>query len=118
MKKILVCDDDDGISEVIKVILEGAGYNVGVLNNGRSIQKKITQFKPNLVLLDLWMPGIDGKEITKILKKDKNFSKIPIIVVSALNDTRKIALDCGADDFLSKPFEMNSLLFMVKKYTS
>jgi len=118
MKKILVCDDDEGIAEVMRIMLEGAGYTVNVLSNGKSIQKKIEIFKPNLIFVDVWMPGIDGKEITKLLKREKSSSKIPIIVVSALNDTRKIAKDCGADGFLEKPFDMNTLLNLAKKYTS
>lgn len=117
-KKILVCDDDQGISEVMKVMLESDGYLVNVVNNGRAIQKKVKEYKPNLILLDIWMPGIDGKEITKLLKKDKDSLSIPIVVVSALNDTKKISQDCGADGFLSKPFEMSTLLELAKKYTS
>lgn len=118
MKRILVCDDDEGIAEVMRIMLEGAGYTVNIVNNGKSIQKKVAVFKPDLILLDIWMPGIDGKEITKLLKKEKSSSKIPIIVVSALNDTKKIADDSGADGFLPKPFDMDTLLALAKKYTS
>lgn len=118
MRKILVCDDDEGISEVIKVILEGSGYQVNILNNGKAILKKVASFKPDMILLDIWMPGIDGREITKVLKRDPKSTHIPVVVVSALNDTKKIAKDCGADDFLPKPFDMNNLLHLVQKYTT
>lgn len=118
MKRILVCDDDSGISEVIKIILEQAHYHVTTICNGRAIQKKIKEYQPDVILLDIWMPGISGKEIITLLKRDKQLSHIPIIVISALSDTEKIAQKYGADDFLPKPFEAENLLALVKKYSS
>lgn len=115
--KVLVCDDDEGISEVIKIILNQAGYIVSSISNGKSIQKKVKEFSPNLILLDIWMPGIDGKQATKLLKRNKTTKNIPIIMISALNSTESNAHACGADDFLLKPFDMNILLSKVKKYT-
>lgn len=116
-KKILVCDDDQGILEVIKIVLEKEGFEVKLLANGRGIQKIIKDYKPDLILLDIWMPGVDGEEITKILKKTEETSKIPIVVISALNTTEKIAQESGADDFLEKPFDISDLVKIVKKYT-
>lgn len=116
MKKILVCDDDEGISEVIRIILEGANYQVNSLNSGHAIQKKIQQYEPDVILLDMWMPGIEGKEIIIMLKRSKNLSHIPIIVVSALSNTKDISRKYGADDFLEKPFDTNKLLSLVEKY--
>lgn len=118
MKKVLLCDDDEGIVSVMKIMLEMAGYEVAALSSGKAILKKMAFYKPDLVLLDIWMPGIDGKEITRLLKRDKNFKDIPVIMVSALNDTRKIALEIGADGFLPKPFDMSNFLTLVQKYTS
>lgn len=113
--KILVCDDDPGIVEVIKIILEENKYNVQTIQTGKGIQKQIGHFKPDLIFLDLWMPGIDGKEITKVLKRDPRTKKIPIIIISALNDTESISSDIGADDFISKPFAIPDLLEVVEK---
>lgn len=118
MKKVLLCDDDDGIVSVMKIILETAGYEVAALNSGKAILKKVEFYKPDIVLLDVWMPGIDGKEITRILKRDEEYKDIPVILVSALNDTRKIATEVGADGFLYKPFDMGNFLTLVQKYTS
>lgn len=117
-KTILVCDDDQSILEVIQIILEENGYIVKTKTNGKGIQKSISQIKPDLILLDLWMPGIDGKEITKIVKKDGLHSSIPIIIISALNNTQKISQEIGADGFIPKPFDISSLLSTVKKFTS
>ena len=117
-KKILVCDDDKGVIEVIQIILEENGYEVKTLQNGKGITKKILAFKPNLIFLDIWMPGIDGKEITKLIKNSSSTKQIPVVVISALNDAGKISQEIGADDFLPKPFELNQLLNLVEKYTN
>jgi DNA-binding response OmpR family regulator len=114
--KILVCDDDQGILEVMRIILEEQKYEVRTLNTGKHILKIVKEFNPNVFFLDLWMPGIDGREITKILKRDPETKDIPIIVVSALNDTQKVASEAGADDYLAKPFDMNDLIAKVQKY--
>ncbi len=110
MKKVLVCDDDDGILEVISIILQEQQYDVQTSVNGKAIIKKVKAFCPDVILLDIWMPGIDGREVTKLLKREPQTAGIPIIVISALNDTEKIAKDCGADDFMTKPFDMDDLL--------
>jgi CheY-like chemotaxis protein len=114
MSKILVCDDDPGVLEVIKIILEENNYEVITASNGKGIQKMIAQTKPDMLFLDIWMPGIDGKEITKLLKRDAQFKDMPIIIISALNDTKDIAQEVGADGFLSKPFTITDLLEVVE----
>lgn len=113
--KILVCDDDPGILEVIKIILEENNIEVVTASNGKGIQKLIASVKPDMLFLDLWMPGIEGEEITKILKRDPKTKKIPIIIISALNDTKEIAKKVGANGFISKPFTIEGLLEVVEK---
>lgn len=110
-------EDDEGISGVMKIILEENGYNVKLCAAGKAIQKKVIKYSPNLILLDISMPGIDGREVTLLLKRNQDTKSIPIVVVSALNETKKIARDIGADDFLAKPFAMDELITIVKKYT-
>lgn len=116
-RKVLICDDDQGILEVTKIILENNGYEVETLDNGRAIVKHVKTSMPNLILLDLWMPGIEGKEITKLLKADQETKKIPLIIVSAVNDLDKVASEIEADDFLPKPFDMDELLALAKKHS-
>ncbi len=118
VKRILVCDDDEGISEMIKIMLENAKFEVKLLPNGKAIQRKVKQFSPNLILIDLWMPGLGGKEAIKLLKKDSETAHIPIIIISALheNEINQIVKDVGAEDFLPKPFNMNDLLAVVEEY--
>ena len=113
--KILVCDDDAGILEVIKIILEENDFEVLTVSTGKGIQKLINNYKPDLLFLDLWMPGIEGGEITKILKRETATKNIPIIIVSALNDIKDIAKKAGADGSLSKPFTIADLLEVVEK---
>ncbi len=117
-KKVLVCDDDEAISEVIKIMLETNGFEVLLLKNGQAIKKRVLEFQPDVILLDVWMPGITGPEATKLLKRDPDLCKIPVIIVSALNDTKTIAGECGSNDYLLKPFEMDTLISLVKKHTA
>lgn len=114
-KKILVADDDQAILEVITYMLEDAGYHVKTTVSG--VTKKLArQYSPDLILLDIWMAGTDGRTICKSLKVEKLTMNIPVIMVSANRDTEEIAKAAGADDFLDKPFEMKLLLAKVAKY--
>jgi two-component system, OmpR family, alkaline phosphatase synthesis response regulator PhoP len=112
--KILVCDDDSGILEAIEIILSSNDYEVKTLSTGKGIVKIIKEYQPGLILLDIWMPQVDGTEITKVLKQDPATKNIPIVIISALNDIDKIAKTTGADGTLSKPFMMKDLLKTVE----
>ncbi len=115
MKRIMVADDDKGIVEVLSMILENGGYEVKSTANGQTVPR-IGEYLPDLVLLDIWMVGIDGRDICKYLKNQKLTENIPIIMISANKDIEKIAKDAGADDFIPKPFDMDNLLEKVGKY--
>lgn len=116
-KRVLVIDDDQGISEVIKIVLEDNGFSADIIFDARNIVKKVTAIKPDLILLDIWMAGVDGRDVIKLLRDDGDTSAIPIVVISALTNTEKIATDAGADNFLSKPFDIDDLLSMAHRYT-
>ncbi len=115
-KNILVADDNKSIVEVISIVLEEKGYGVATINDGHTIFYHATRDKPDLILLDLWMSGIDGAEVTHKLKNQKETREIPIIIVSAKPDTEKIAKECGADGFLYKPFDIEDLASIVAKH--
>ncbi len=117
-KKVLVVEDDLGISEVIKIILEDHYYQVIVHNHGTGVLPAIRKNRPHIILLDLWMTGMDGSEIIKKLRANKSMRNIPVVVVSALSEGEAIARKMGADDFLAKPFDINDLVKIVDKYTS
>jgi DNA-binding response OmpR family regulator len=113
--KILIADDDPGILDALTMMLEDAGYEVKTTTDGKAVQNIYGKL-PDLVLLDIWMSGMDGKEICKHLKSQEVTKHIPIIMISANKDTQKIALECGADDFIAKPFQMKNLLQKIAQY--
>lgn len=108
-KKILIADDDPAIVDALQFMLEETGYEVITTLSGEAVPKMFEQ-KPDLLLLDIWMSGQDGREICRKLKSQASTGKIPIMMISANKDTEEIAKVSGANDFLSKPFEMDELL--------
>lgn len=115
IKKILVADDDPAIVDSLQLMLETMGYEVETTVNGETVKDLRKEF-PDLLLLDIWMSGQDGRDICKYLKGKDDTRHIPIIMISANKDTAKIAREAGADDFVAKPFEMDELLSKVAKY--
>lgn len=114
-KKILVADDDPSILEAIQLILEDSGYEVVTTVNGETIYQMEKEY-PDLLLLDIWMSGQDGSDICRFLKSRETTKDIPVIMISANKDTQAIAKEAGADDFITKPFEMDDLLEKVAQY--
>ncbi len=114
-KKILIADDDAGILEMLKMMLEDAGYEVETTADGQTVGE-VKEFLPDLILLDIWMSGMDGRDICRQLKSQVSTKKIPVIIVSANKDTDILAKDAGADGFLSKPFDIDNLLSTIKKH--
>ena len=114
-KTILIADDDPAIIDAIKTILEDEGYKVLTTVNGATVGIMFEE-KPDLLLLDIWMSGQDGRDICKALKAQESTKHIPIVMISANRDTEDIARAAGADDFLGKPFEIEDLLAKVEKY--
>ncbi|MDQ3239314.1 MAG: response regulator [bacterium] len=114
MKRILIADDDAAILDVMTIVLEDEGFEVVAICDGDVISK-IEEVKPDLVLLDLWMSGRDGVEITRGLKNNITTSAIPVVVVSARHDLAEVAKDIGADAYLNKPFDIETLASLVRK---
>jgi len=108
-KKIFIADDDEGIVDAVTMILEVMGYDVEFTFDGGTVIDAVKN-KPDLILLDIWMSGHDGRDICKQLKNDADLKDIPILMISASRDIKQSALDAGANDFMEKPFEMDSLL--------
>ncbi len=116
-KKVLIADDDPAILEAITFILEDADYDVKTTVNGQT-ERLAQEYVPDLILLDIWMSGQDGRDICKGLKTHKITRHIPVIMISANKDTKIIAEEAGADGFLAKPFDMKDLLSKVAHYTN
>lgn len=115
-KTVLICEDDEGIVEVTTIVIEGMGYNVESATKGSEVLKMIHHKKPDLLLLDLWMPEMTGEEIAATLKSKVLTQDIPIVFISASRDLKKIAKDSHVNDFLPKPFDIKDLESMVGKY--
>lgn len=115
-KKILVVDDGEEMLEGIRIILEDEGYEVMATIDNSNIPKVAREFNPCLILLDYMMPGNDGSVITKSLKKDSKLSRIPVIIFSASQEVEKVAKDAGADDYISKPFNLDQLITKIEEY--
>ena len=115
--RILVADDDPAILDALKMMLEISDYEVETIANGAVISN-IKQSRPQLLLLDIWMSGTDGREICKEMKARKETRNIPVIMISASRDVEKSTKEAGANDFLAKPFEMTDLLNKIEKHLS
>ena len=113
--RVLVADDDQAILESITLILEDAGYVVETSSDGETIQK-IHSFQPEVILLDMWMSGIDGRDICREVKKQTTICHIPVIMISASRNVKQASDEVGADDFIEKPFEMDVLLEKVEQH--
>jgi DNA-binding response OmpR family regulator len=113
-KKILVIDDDIAITELMNMMLKTFGFEVVTANSGAEGIRKAREVNPNVILLDLMMPDLDGWQVCKIIRQTSN---VPILVLSAINDPRTVAsiLDVGADEFLVKPVPSGVLVANIKK---
>lgn len=109
-KKILIFDDDESIVDVLTIILDEAGYRVISAIEGKEALGLTKKEKPDLILLDILMSGMNGKEFKESLKEIKGANEIPIIVISANAKTEEISKEIGAVDFITKPFEIDEVL--------
>lgn len=109
-KKIFVADDDADILQIISIMLKTQGYEVDISKNANEIFNYQKYNLPDLILLDIWMSGLDGREICYELKKNILTKDIPVLFVSANANIREIAIEYKANGFIAKPFDMSYLL--------
>ncbi|RZJ28717.1 MAG: response regulator [Chryseobacterium sp.] len=109
MKKILIFDDDKSILEVITIIFEENGYKVEISETSHDIIQKVEEVRPDVILMDNWIPNIGGVEATRLLKSNEEFKNIPVIYVTANNDIAALAASAQADDYVAKPFNLEDL---------
>ena len=116
-QKILIVDDDNNIAELIALYLTKECFETKIVNDGEEALKEFVSFRPDLIILDLMLPGVDGFEICREVRSQKN---TPIIMVSAKkDDIDKIrGLGLGADDYMTKPFSPSELVARVKAHLS
>src|SRR6187399_3038372 len=116
MAKILVVDDEPDALELVSFNLKAAGYEVVTADDGNDAVKKARQHAPDLILLDVMLPEVDGLEVCKLLRRDAATAAIPIIMLTAkaAEIDRVLGLELGADDYLTKPFSPRELVLRVK----
>ena len=112
-QRILIVDDDENISELISLYLMKECYETKIVGDGESALREVPSFKPNLILLDLMLPGIDGYQVCRELRAS---SQVPIIMLSAKGEIfdKVLGLELGADDYMIKPFDSKELVARVK----
>lgn len=112
-QKILIVDDDNNIAELISLYLVKECFDTMIVNDGEDAVAQFKEYKPNLILLDLMLPGIDGYEVCREIRKT---SSVPIIMLSAKGEIfdKVLGLELGADDYMIKPFDSKELVARVK----
>jgi len=111
--RVLVVDDEPQITRVLRTVLTSQGYQVRIASEGEAALSNFTEWRPELVITDLYMPHMDGIELCRRIRA---MSGVPIIVLSVKGEerTKVEALDCGADDYITKPFGIDELLARVR----
>ncbi|MDO8965041.1 PleD family two-component system response regulator [Algoriphagus sp.] len=110
MDKVLVVDDDQEIGFMLKLILEHRGFSVTVLERAENLEEIILRDNFDLIVLDMLIAGTKGTDVCTVLKSHPKIKSIPILMITAFPDSEKICLEAGADEFLSKPFEIKDLI--------
>ena len=116
MTRILVVEDDRDIAELVERYLQKAGFSIELLSSGREALKAIAERTPDLLVLDLMLPHVDGLDICRVVRSDPRTAAIPIIMLTARADEseRIVGLEIGADDYVAKPFSPNELVARVR----
>jgi two-component system response regulator MtrA len=109
MPLVMVVDDDQDLAEMLSIVLNGAGMEVDLVGRGDEVMDLFTANPPDLVLLDVMLPGIDGIEVCKLIREK---SMVPIVMLTAKSDTQDVVLglEAGADDYMVKPFKHQELV--------
>ena len=115
-QKILILEDDFDIGMMMKMMLKFKGYDVSLFTNPFAIEEEISNHDYDLILMDLLLSGRNGIDICEALKGNPAMAPIPIIMMSAHDDARRLCLSAGANDFIAKPFELKDLLVKLAKF--
>jgi len=117
-KKILVVDDEVDLVETVRFPLELEGYNVLVSYNGEDALSQARKERPDLIILDLMLPKLDGYKVCRLLKFDERYKHIPILMLTAKTQEKDkiLGMETGADEYITKPFEIDDLLRKVKAH--
>ena len=115
-KSVLIIEDEPIIAEMICILLETEGLKVISLADVKSARQKVHNGEIGLVLLDLTLKGESGHTMCEYIKGQDNLKHIPVVLVSANSDLERIKIECGADDHIAKPFDLNDFVSKVRRY--
>ena len=115
-KKVFIFDDNEELLELCTIILEDIGCRIKTSVTSNNIVQQVSEFMPDIIFMDNWLPDISGVEATRLLKADVLLQHIPVIYFSANNKVSELAKEAGADDYLSKPCDISALENIVKKH--
>ena len=108
-KRVLILDDDIDILQICTIVLKKKGFDVQTLNNSSQVVSQVRNYRPDVILMDNWIPGPGGIEATRLLKLDPDTQGIPVIFFSANSNVTQLAREARADYFLQKPFDITEL---------
>ena len=109
MAKILIVDDDVKVTTLLKRFLSSAGYEVTAINDSSKAVQTANLVRPDLFIFDIMMPQPDGYKLCRLFRSDPNFAQTPILIITALEDSNSKATAFGANDYLTKPFDLDEL---------
>ncbi|RKY86543.1 two-component system response regulator [candidate division KSB1 bacterium] len=117
-KKILIIDDEPDLVKALKVRFQNEGYNVISAKDGAEGLEKARKENPDLIILDLMLPKIDGFRVCRFIKFDESYKHIPIIMLTARieEEDKKLGFETGADYYMTKPFDNQKLMDVIKKF--
>jgi DNA-binding response OmpR family regulator len=113
--RILVVDDDPDISMMLKLMLEFKGYAVSIADKVEDTHTILQNNKIDLVIMDMLLSGVNGTDICAGIKLNSNTQKVPVMMISAHPNAKELCLEAGANDFISKPFDMNDILLKIRQ---
>ena len=117
-KKIFVVDDSPAILDSVKLMLNMEGYEVDNYERGSEMFNSLTaSSKPDVILMDMWLSGEDGRDICKQIKANEDFKDIPVVIMSASRGLGDTAIESGAVDFIPKPFDLGEIVEKMRYYS-
>jgi len=117
-KKILIADDNENIRQALAYLLEDEGYSLQIAKNGADALKKVREFRPDVLLLDVMMPEINGYDVCRTIKNDHDLKKTTVIMLTARGQVvdQELGKEVGADEYVVKPFSPVDLLSMIRNF--
>jgi DNA-binding response OmpR family regulator len=118
MSRILIVDDEEEMQKSIRLTLEGQGHECAFSSDGLDALEKARRWNPDLIILDIMLPALDGYQVSRYLKFDSKFRHIPIIMLTAKSDERdrSLGFEAGTNEFLTKPFTFEEFMNVVSRY--